>query len=255
VKLHDRVAIVTGAARGIGAASARRFAAEGAKVALADLDLEGAREVARQIGGDCMAIRCDHTRVEDDQALVAAVLDRWGCLDILFNNAAGTGKASFQDCPEEDFLSLLDSSLMGPWRLAKAALGPLRASAQRRPETGAVVLFTGSRVSGIGAAGNSPYIVSKHAILGLVRSMAADLGPHNIRVNAVCPGIVPTPRVMVPTAWGSPQAVLEKFLARTPLARITQPEDIAATAAFLVSDDARAITGQALYVDGGMSAV
>lgn len=255
MKLDGKVAVVTGGASGIGAASVRRFVAEGARVAIADVNQEAAQSLAGELGAACLAIRCDHVSMVDDEALVAAVLERWGCIDILFNNAAGTGKTTFQDCTDAQLDSMLDSSLVGPWRMTKAALPALQAAATRSPHTGAVVLFTGSRVAAIGAAANSPYIISKHAVLGMVRSLAADLGPGNIRVNAVCPGIVPTPRVMTNTPWGSPEAVIEKYMSRTPLKRITQPEDIAAAALFLVSDDARAISGQALYVDGGMSAV
>ncbi len=256
MRLSGKVAIVSGAGSGIGAASARRFAAEGALVALADINLAGAEAVAREIGAErCFAFRCDHTSTADDEALVAAVLGRWGRLDILFNNAAGTGKATFDDSTDAQLEAMLGSTLIGPWRLSKAALPALKAAAAKAPGTGAAILFTGSRVSAIGGAGNAPYIVSKHAVLGLVRSMAADLGASNIRVNAVCPGIVPTPRVMQPTAWGTPEEVLGRYLSKTPLQRITAAEDIAATALFLVSDDARAISGQAVFVDGGMSAI
>ena len=255
MRLSGKVAIVTGGASGIGAAAVRRFVAEGARVAVADLDGEAAAGVARELGESCIGVRCDHASTEDDAALVGAVLDRWGQLDILFNNAAGTGKATFQDCSDEHFQWMLQNTLVGPWHLTKAALAPLQASAARRPGTGAAILFTGSRVAAIGGVANSPYIVSKHGVLGMVRSLAADLGPQNIRVNAVCPGIVPTPRVMKDTPWGTPEAVLERYMSRTPLGRVTSADDIAATALFLVSDEARAITGQAVFVDGGMSAV
>lgn len=255
MRLAGKVAIVTGGASGIGAAAARRFVAEGARVAVADIDGPGAQAVARDLGSACIAVKCDHASAADDDALVARVLERYGQVDILFNNAAGTGKVAFQDCSDDEMLRMLHNSLIGPWRLAKAALGALRTSAAKHPDTGAVILFTGSRLAAHGCAANAPYIVSKHGILGMVRSLAADLGPLNVRVNAVCPGIVPTPRVMRDTPWGSPGEVLARYMSRTPLGRVTTADDIAATALFLVSDDARAITGQAVFVDGGMSAV
>lgn len=255
MRLVGKVAIITGGASGIGAASVRRFAQEGAKVAIADLNFDGARALASEIGDACVAVCCDHASTQDDEALVASVMRRWERLDILFNNAAGTGKTTFEDCTDEQLQRMLDNSLLGPWRLSKAALPALRQSAREAPDTGSTILFTGSRLAALGAAANSPYIVAKHGILGMVRSLAADLGPHNIRVNAVCPGIVPTPRVMTHTAWGSPDEVMARYKARTPLPRITSPDDIAATALFLVSDEARAISGQAIFVDGGMSSV
>ncbi len=255
MRLNGKIAIITGGASGIGAASARRFVAEGARVAIADLNLEAAQAIARELGEHCMAMRCDHASIDDDRALVAAVVERWGGLDILYNNAAGTGKTSFEDCSEEQFDRMLHSTLIGPWRLTKAALPALKESAAKSPGIGSAIVFTGSRQSAFGAVANSPYVVFKHGIMGMVRSLAADLGPSNIRVNAVCPGIVPTPRVMTDTPWGKPEDVIARYLTRTPLQRITQPQDIAATALFLVSDDARAISGQAVFVDGGMSAV
>lgn len=253
MRLSGKVAIVTGGASGIGAAAVRRFVAEGAKVAIADLDVAGAQRVADEFGELCFAMKCDHGSTAEDEALVRAVLERWGQLDILFNNAAGTGKATFQDCSDEHFQQMLQSSLIGPWRLTKAALPALTDSGARHPETGATVLFTGSRLAATGGQCNAPYIVSKHGVFGIVHSLAADLGPLNMRVNAVCPGIVPTPRVMTNTPWGTPEAVLEKYMTRTPLGRVTRADDIAATALFLVSDEARAISGQAVFVDGGMS--
>lgn len=255
MRLDGKVAIVTGAASGIGAAAARRFLAEGARVALADMSGDAVAAVAKELGAGCIAVRCDHCSNSDCESLVETVLREWGRLDILYNNAAGTGKASFEETTEPQLRGMLDGALIGPWQLTQAALAALKAAAAGSRAAGAAILFTGSRVSAIGAAGNSPYIIAKHAVLGLVRSLAADLGPLNIRVNAVCPGIVPTPRVMQATAWGSAEVVLERYLQRTPLGRITTADDIAATALFLVSDDARAISGQAVYVDGGMSAI
>jgi NAD(P)-dependent dehydrogenase (short-subunit alcohol dehydrogenase family) len=252
-RFEGRVVVISGAASGIGAASAQRFAQEGARVALLDLNAEGAAHQAEAIGDETLALACDHSDPAQCERAVQAVVARWGVIDVLFNNAAGSAKTTLEDCPDALLQSMLGSALVGPWNLTRAALPALKAAAAQR-EAGATVLFTGSRLSGTGAPANAPYIVAKHGIVGLVRSLAVDAGPFNIRVNAVCPGLVPTPRVQVATVWGTPEEVQARYLARTPLRRVTQPDDIASAAAWLASDEARAISGQALYIDGGMSA-
>jgi len=253
-RLDDKVAIITGGAGGIGAAAARLFVAEGARVAIADINAERGEALVAELGPSTLFVECNHANRQDCTRAVSTVLGQWGHLHILFANAGGTGKATIETCSDEQFHEMIDSTLMGPWFMAKSCLEALKEAAGEDPEFGATMLFTGSRVSGIASPMNSPYIIAKHGVLGLARSLAVDLGGYNIRVNAICPGIVPTERVMKATPWGTPEEVIAKYMDRTPLRRVTQPSEIASAALFLVSSDARAVTGQALYVDDGMSA-
>lgn len=253
-RLENKVAIITGAAGGIGEAAARLFVAEGARVAIADINPERGKALAADLGPQSLFVECDHASRPDCERAVATVLDQWGHLNILFANAGGTGKATIETSSDEHFQKMIDSTLIGPWMIAKSCLEALKTAAAADDEFGATILFTGSRVSGVASPMNGPYIVAKHGVLGMARSLAVDLGGYNIRVNAICPGIVPTERVMKVTPLGSPDEVIAKYMDRTPLKRVTQPSEIASAALFLVSSDARAVTGQALYVDGGMSA-
>jgi len=252
-RFSNKVVLVTGGASGIGESAVRQFVQEGAKVLIADIDSVKGEQLALQLGKSARFVVCDHSNNDACQFAVETCIKTWGTLDVLFNNAAGTGKSSVENCTDEHLMFMLNSSLIGPWKMTKAAIAALKSAAIRDPSFGASIVFTGSRASAIAAPENSPYIVSKHAILGLTRSLAVDLGSSNIRVNAVCPGIVPTERVMQKTAWGTPEEVLARFLLRTPLNRITQAHEIANTVLFLASTHASAITGQAIFVDGGMS--
>lgn len=246
-RLNGRVVILTGAASGIGASCARRYAAEGAHVVIGDINLKGAESIAREIDG--VAAFCDHTDSNQCKSLVELALDRFGSLDGLHNNAGVGWTGRFEDMPLEKARALLDSVVMGPIVMTQAALPALRGS---KVQSGPSVLFTSS---GLGVHGRpliAAYSAGKHAVLGLMRSLALELGPEGFRVNAVCPGIVDTPLVRATTsAWGATDDVLERFRQGTPLKRFVLPEDIAAAAAFLMSDDARNITGSALLVDGG----
>lgn len=246
-RLAGRTFIVTGGAGGIGAACARRYAAEGAQVVVADLDLARAQALAAEIGG--LALRCDHTDPTQCRAVVEATLARHGAIDGLHNNAGTGWTGAFEAMEEAEARRLLDVLVLGPTWMTQAALPALRAS---RADGGGALLFT---ASGLGLHGRpmiAMYAAAKHAIVGLMRSLALELGPAGVRVNAVCPGIVDTALVRATTgAWGETDAVLERFRLASPLQRHVGPEDIAASAAFLMSADAAKITGTALLVDGG----
>lgn len=246
-RLKDRVIIVTGGASGIGAACARRYAAEGARIVIGDLNGTKVAEVAAELGG--IGIACDHTDAAQCKTLVQAALDRFGRLDALHNNAGSGWTGRFEDMPPDKARWLLDVVVMGPILMTQAALPALRATAR---QADAAILFT---ASGLGLHGRpmiSVYSAGKHAVVGLMRSLALELGPDGIRVNAVCPGIVDTPLVRQTTGgWGATDQVLENFRLATPLRRNVRPEDVAASAAFLVSKDAQNLTGTALLVDGG----
>lgn len=248
-RLAGKVVLVTGGASGIGAACARRYVAEGAQVAIADINQPRAADVARDIGG--LAVACDHTDSLACAAAADACVTRFGRIDILHNNAGVGWTGAFGDADEAAMRRVIDGALLGPMFMTRAALAELRRTAAGNAD-GAAILFT---ASGLGLHGRpmiSLYSAAKHGVVGLMRSLALELGGENIRVNAVCPGVVDTPMVRAATGgWGTPDQALEMFRSVTPLKRNSTPEDIAASAAFLISPDARNITGCALLVDGG----
>jgi NAD(P)-dependent dehydrogenase (short-subunit alcohol dehydrogenase family) len=244
-RLAGRTIVVTGGASGIGAACAHRYAQEGASVVIGDLDAEGAMRVAAAIGG--IARRCDHTSVDDCRQLTRAAVERFGGIDALHNNAGIGWTGRFDEVSPEQARRLFDVLVVGPILMTQAALPELR-----RSHNGPSVLFTASGLGLHGRPNISIYAAAKHAVVGLMRSLALELGPLGLRFNAVCPGIVDTPMVRGTTgAWGQTDQVLESFRQATPLRQPTLPEDVAASAAFLISDDARNLTGTALLVDGG----
>lgn len=249
--LEGKTAIITGAASGIGAASARRFVAEGACVVIADVDESGAGRLAVELGECARAIRCDHANAADCEAAVNLAVSTWGRIDILFNNAGIGWTGEFADCDAATLERLLLIDLAGPWRMTLAALPQLLAAAERNP-AGAALLFMSSGLGLHGRPMTSAYAAVKHGVVGLMRSLAQEFGPRNLRVNAVCPGIVDTQMVRSTTgAWGSPEEAMERVRLNTPLRRNATPDDVAAAAAFLCSDLAAAIHCVALPVDGG----
>ncbi len=248
-RLERKVVIVTGGAGGIGAACARRYAAEGARVVVADIDAAGAAAVADGIGG--LGVACDHTSRIQCDAVVASTLERFGRLDVLHNNAGIGWTGPFESVGETDIARLLSVLLVGPMLMTQAALAALRKIAAEDAD-GAAILFTASGLGLHGRPNISIYAAAKHGIIGLTRSLALEYAAQNIRVNAVCPGFVDTPMTRATTGGlGDNAAVQEMFRKATPTGRNSTPEDIAASAAFLVSRDARNVTGLALLVDGG----
>ena len=225
--LQGRRAIVTGAASGIGAATAKRLAADGAEVVTVD-----------RAGADVNADLAINAGIA---AVVAAAGDR---LDILVNNAGITGVSPLADATDADWDAMLAVNVTAPFKLSRA-LAPLLARSQAGR-----ILNTGSIMSSVGDAQFMAYAASKHAILGLTRSLANELGPQGITVNCVQPGAIVTGMTQ-PMFDASPEAG-NYYRGRSPLGRLGQPEDIADVFAFLASDDARFITGQGIVVDGGL---
>jgi 3-oxoacyl-[acyl-carrier protein] reductase len=236
-RLAGRVAIVTGAASGIGAATAERLAAEGAVVACADLNADAAAAVAGRIGGRAYAH--DVTSRPSWLTLVEGVRRDLGGVDILVNNAGVTRDRSLLKMTDEEWHTVIDVHLKGMWLGCQHAVPPIR-------ERGGGAIVNISSEARHGAFGQSNYAAAKAGIVGLTRTVALEHARHRIRVNAVAPGAVDTPMTQA-----VPSDVKESWIPNIPLRRFGEPREIAAAIAFLVSDDASYITGQCLGVDGG----
>lgn len=248
-RFAGQVAIVTGAAQGIGAATALRLAAEGANVAVVDLTEERGAETVQLIerdGGAALAVGADVASAESAAAAVDRTVAEFGRVDFLINNAGVTRDNLLFKMTEEDWDTCVDVSLKGAFLMSRAAqrhMVPMR--------FGKIVSL--SSVSGDGNRGQANYSAAKAGIRGLTATMALELGPYNINVNAVAPGFVQTSMTAATaTRMGiTPEEMIEAAEKAIPLRRVAQPEDIAAVIAFLVSEDARHVTGQTIYVNGG----
>jgi glucose 1-dehydrogenase len=237
-RLAGKRAVITGAAQGIGKAIAARFAAEGAELLLADIDGPGVGAVAASLGA--VAVRCDVSKKTEIEALFADVTRRWSGLDILVNNAGITHACELDDLAEDDFDRVFATNL-------KSALWATQAAARLMGEGGAVINL--SSVNAVLALPNQiPYVVSKGAIKQLTNVTALALAPRGIRVNAIGPGSIMTE--MMRGILTDPAAE-DRILSRTPLGRFGEPEEIAAVALFLASEDSSYLTGQTIYPDGG----
>ena len=250
MRLTDRVAIVTGGASGIGAASARALAADGARVLVADVNDTAAKAVAEEIekaGGRGVPMRADVTRAADNQAVVERALAEWGRLDIFFANAgAPQWKMDIEAVDEEVFDRIVAVNVKGVWLGAKYALPVMKR--QRR----GVFLITASTAAIRPRPGGQTYAMSKGAVVTLTKALALEVAPHGVRVVAIAPVATHTP--MLPTFMGKREVDeegLARYVATVPLGRLNQPEDLARTAVFLASDDAAMITGTCVEVDGG----
>ncbi|WP_261993798.1 SDR family NAD(P)-dependent oxidoreductase [Streptomyces sp. t39] len=235
--------LITGAARGIGAATARRLAAEGARVLVTDIDADAAEETAASVAG-AVALRCDVADRASVEAAVAYAVERFGTLDVLVNNAlsATPDAPRFEDQPDDGWSRDLDVCLTGAMRCARAALGHLAAGGR-----GAIVNI--GSVNAEQSFGGHAYSAAKAGLASLTRTLAAEAAPRGVRVNQINPGTVRT------RAWEGREEMLEHLSGVYPLGRVGEPEDIAAAVAFLASRDAAWITGTTLRVDGGLLAV
>ena len=239
--LDAKVAIVTGAARGIGRACAERFAAEGAAVVLADLDAPGGEVAAAGVGASF--VRCDVSRRADVERLVEAAVGRYGTLDLVVNAAGMNHRATLFETTEEDWDRVIDVDLKGTFLVGQAAARWMVAAG--RP--GAIVNFS-SVMATLALADQVPYCAAKGGVNQLTKALALALAAHGIRVNAIGPGPVMTDLMRVVV---HDEEKMGELLARTPLGRVAGCEEIASVAVFLASDAASFITGQTIYPDGG----
>ncbi|MHB8867879.1 MAG: SDR family NAD(P)-dependent oxidoreductase [Thermoleophilia bacterium] len=252
-RLHGKVAVITGGGTGIGAATARRFAAQGANVVVTGRRLEPIEAVAGEIGG--IALAGDVSDEAHCIALATAAVETYGGLDIMVANAGVEVFGSAEHVDLDQWRDVLRVNLDGVLFSARAALGPMRARG------GGSIVILGSVASLFGVPSFVSYVTSKHAVIGLMRSLAVDYGPEGIRVNAVCPSFTRTEMGdrALETLGGMIGLNLEEAAIRGtrdyPLRRAAEPEEVASVIEFLASDDASFVTGATIPVDGGASIV
>jgi NAD(P)-dependent dehydrogenase (short-subunit alcohol dehydrogenase family) len=244
-----KVAFVTGAANGIGRAAALAFARAGASVVLADVAEDRNQETARMVerlGGRACAVRCDVTRGEDVKAALDEAVEAFGRLDLAFNNA-GSEQALVPtaELTEQDWDRIVGINLRGVFLCMKYEL-PLMLK-----QGGGAIVNTSSGAGVKGFAGQAAYAAAKHGVIGLTRAAALDYARSNVRVNAVCPGIIETP--MMDRFTGGTSDGRERVIAQEPIGRMGTPDEIAAAVVWLCSDAAAFVVGHAMVIDGGQT--
>jgi 3-oxoacyl-[acyl-carrier protein] reductase len=250
--LEGKVALITGGANGIGRATALRFAREGAQLVISDLDAGGLNAVCEQIealGGQVATHVGSVSERTDVQNMIDVTLDRFGRLDILINNAGinrdglvtRVKDGEVKLMPDENWESVLNVNLKGTWLCSQLAAVPMMAQKYGR-------IVNTSSIGALGNIGQANYAASKAGVIGLTKTLALEWARFNIAVNCVAPGATRTTMTE-----GIPEKIMEGLLAKIPYRRLAEPEEIAAAHAFLASDEAGYITGQVLFVDGGIS--
>ena len=250
MRLENKVCLITGGAAGIGKATAERFAQEGAKVVICDLDVEAGEDLALQLGRDASFFEVDVIDRSQVQAWIDFVSDQYGRIDVLVNNAGILRDALLvkvkdgqlvKQMGQDTFDAVIDVNLKGVFNCAQA-VSPVMI------RQGSGVILNATSVVGLdGNLGQTCYVASKAGVIGMTKVWARELGPHNIRVNAVAPGFTRTEM-----AASMPPKILDRMVERTPLRRMGQPVEIANAYLFLASDEASFITGETLRVDGGI---
>jgi NAD(P)-dependent dehydrogenase (short-subunit alcohol dehydrogenase family) len=243
----DKVALVTGGASGIGRATSLIFARKGAKVAVADLNIDGCDEtvaIIKKAGGEAFSIKCDVSDTKQVQAMVRDVVKAYGRLDYGFNNAGVSPSGGrVGEVPEDDWNFVIAINLTGVWLCMKYEL------AQMSAQGGGVIINTASIMGLVGERRTGAYCAAKHGVVGLTKTAALEYARKNIRVNAVCPGSTMTPMMM--KAFQNDPRREAAYKASHPLGRLGTPEDIGEAVVWMCSDEASFVTGIALPVDGG----
>lgn len=242
--LSGKIAFITGSGRGIGAATAEKFAKEGTKAVVSDIDVESVEETVNDIeekGGNAYGMKLDVTDLEEVEDTIQEIVDEFDRLDILVNNAGLTADSILTEMSEEQFDKVTSINLRGVFNCGREA-----AKVMIEQESG--VILNASSISGIfGNVGQTNYAATKFGVIGMTKTWAKELGPKGIRVNAVAPGFTKTR--MLETV---PEKVLDKMQNETPLGRLGEPEEIANTYAFLASEEASYINGEVVSVTGGL---
>lgn len=257
MRLKEKVVIITGAAAGIGRAAAIKFAQEGAKLTLVDLNEKGLNQTLELVkqynpGTEAVIIKADVTKEEDVQNYVNMTVQQYGRIDALFNNAGDAGPAApIGDYDNEMFKKIVAVDLYGVFLGIKYVINVMK-----NQRSGSIV--NTSSLGGIGALENSsPYVASKHGVIGLTRNAAVEYGKMGIRINAICPGFINTDMVKGVAAKqcpGNPQKFYDEITAGIPVGRFGEPEEVANLVSFLISDEAIYINGTVITIDGGYSA-
>ena len=246
--LNGKVTIITGARRGMGRTHALVLAKAGAKVAVSDISLEDCQKVVEEIekaGGEAIAVKCDVTKKEEVDEMVRKTVEKFGRLDILVNNAGICQFKPFLELTEENWDRTLDINLKGYFLCAQAAVKEMV-----KQKSGVIVNIASVAMgqAGVGFPNIVHYCASKGGIAAMTEALAVELAPHNIRVNAVAPGMIDTP--MIEASKADPK-MMEATLARVPLGRVGKPEEVSNLVLFLASDESSYITGSVVVIDGG----
>ena len=245
MKLKDKVAIITGAGRGIGQATAVKFAREGAKVVVCDLSPERIEEtvqLCKESRGDAFGFVADVRDVTSLEQMVDVTIAKWGRVDCLVNNAGIVMDAQLKNMSEDQFDSVIEINLKGVYNCTKAVVNTMLA------QQSGVILNASSIVGLYGNFGQTNYAAAKFGVIGMVKTWARELGRKGIRANAICPGFVETPILKT-----MPEKVVRMMEDRVPLGRLARPEEIANTYAWLASDEASYINGAVIEVSGGVT--
>jgi len=245
MRLKGKVSIITGGGQGIGEATALKFAAEGSRVAVCDINQDAIDQTVAKIvdgGGEAVGFHVDVTRKESIQKMVDAVVAKWGRIDVLVNNAGIVQDAQFKKMTDEQWERVIDVNLKGVYNCTKAVVDIMLA------QNSGCILNASSIVGIYGNFGQTNYAATKFGVIGMVKTWARELGRKGIRANAICPGFVATPILK-----SMPEKVIKMMEDRVPLGRLAEPEEIANTYAFLASDEASYINGAVIEVSGGVT--
>ena len=250
MRITDKVALVTGGSRGIGRAISRRLAEEGARVAIADILEDEARQTATEIvaaGGQALAVTTDVTQLDQVQACVQHVTDTWGAIDILVNNAGWDRIEPFVESSPETWDKVIAINLRGPINLCHTVAPQMMERKQGK------IISISSDAGRVGSTGEAVYSACKAGIIGFSKTLARELARSQVNVNVVCPGPTDTALLQQVTAGERGARVIEAMTRAVPFRRLGQPEEIANAVAFFASPDADFVTGQVLSVSGGLT--